>query len=137
MTAAAEWSNFLSVQATAAATLTGLIFVAVSINLQKILAYSVAGRAAEAVILLSGVLLIASIALVPGQPDYVLGGEFITIGVPLWFMPLLSCVLRSGAAPVNRGGGWHCASPPVSSPPCRSSSPASGSSAACLGRCTG
>jgi hypothetical protein len=43
-----EWNTLLAVQAGAAATLTGLVFVAVSINLAKIVAYpGLPSRAAE------------------------------------------------------------------------------------------
>ncbi len=59
--------------------------MAVSINLAKILEYpGVASRAGEAVILLLGVLLISSVALVPNQPDKALGAELLAIGIILW-----------------------------------------------------
>jgi modulator of FtsH protease len=80
-----EWSNFLVAEAGAAAALTGLIFVAVSINLAKILEYpGVAMRAGEAVLLLLGVLLVSSVALVPDQSDKTLGMELFVIGAGLW-----------------------------------------------------
>jgi modulator of FtsH protease len=44
----AEWSTLLAVEAGAAATLTGLVFVAVSMNAAKIMAFpGLPGRAAE------------------------------------------------------------------------------------------
>lgn len=80
-------------QAGVAATLAGLIFVAVSLNLEKILAYGVVGRAAEAMVLLAGVLLIASVALAPGQSDRILGEELLAISAPLWLVPVvIQCV---------------------------------------------
>jgi hypothetical protein len=46
-----EWNTLLSVRAGAAATLTGLVFVAVSINLSKILTFpGLPGRAAESLL---------------------------------------------------------------------------------------
>ena len=70
----AGWSNFLSAETGAAATLAGLIFVAVSINLSKILEYpGVPGRAAEALALLIGVLLSCTFGLAPNQPARVTG----------------------------------------------------------------
>jgi hypothetical protein len=79
------WSNFLVAEAGAAAALTGLIFVAVSINLARIMEYpGMSGRAGEAVLMLLGVLLICSVALVPNQPDKILGSELFAIGFVLW-----------------------------------------------------
>ena len=83
----AGWGNFLVAEVGAAAALTGLIFVAVSINLAKILEYpGVSGRAGEAITLLLGVLLICSMGLVPNQPDRVLGMEMFAIGFVLWLI---------------------------------------------------
>jgi hypothetical protein len=83
----AGWSNFLSVEAGAAATLAGLIFVAVSINLGKIIEYAgVPGRAAEALALLMGVLFICTFGLVPSQTASSLGTEFLAVGGLLWLM---------------------------------------------------
>ncbi|MFZ3216597.1 MAG: hypothetical protein WA192_11105 [Candidatus Acidiferrales bacterium] len=80
-----DWSNFLVAQAGAAAALTGLIFVAVSINLAKILEYpGVSGRAGEAVLVLLGVLLVSTVALAPQQPAKALGSELLVIGLTLW-----------------------------------------------------
>ena len=81
----AEWSNFLIAEAGAAAALTGLIFVAVSINLAKILEFpGVSTRAGEALLLLLGVLLVCSLALVPNPSDKALGIELLATGIILW-----------------------------------------------------
>lgn len=81
----APWNNFFAAQISAAATLTGLIFVAVSINLAKILGFpSLAARAAEALALLVEVLLAGTFGLVPNQSPRALGGELLAIGVVLW-----------------------------------------------------
>ena len=50
-----DWHDFFLAQAGAAGVLTGLVFVGVSINLQKILS-DLTGRAVEALILLVAVL---------------------------------------------------------------------------------
>jgi hypothetical protein len=85
----AGWSNFLSAETGAAATLAGLIFVAVSINLSKILEYpGVPGRAAEALALLIGVLLAGTFGLAPNQPEKLLGAEFLAVGGSLWLLTL-------------------------------------------------
>jgi hypothetical protein len=80
-----EWSNYLSVQASAAATLTGLVFVAVSINLSRVLSIpGLTGRAAESILQLFGVVIISTTALIPHQSSLALGIEILTIGCLLW-----------------------------------------------------
>jgi hypothetical protein len=84
-TSISEWSNYLSVQAGAAATLTGLVFVAVSINLSRILSIpGLTGRAAESLLQLFGVVVISTSALIPRQPPVALGIEFLALGAALW-----------------------------------------------------
>jgi hypothetical protein len=71
----------------AAGVLTGLVFVGVSINLQKIVSnpsIGLAGRAAEALILLVAVLLASVLALVPDQGPGVLGAEVLVVGLAAW-----------------------------------------------------
>lgn len=80
-----HWSNYLAVHAGAAATLTGLIFVAVSINLTRVLSVpGLTGRAAESLMQLFGVLIVSTIALIPDQPALALGTEILVIGLGLW-----------------------------------------------------
>jgi hypothetical protein len=83
----ADWSNFLIAQAGAAATLTGLVFVAVSINLSRVLSTpGLTGRAAESILQLFGVLVISTIALIPQQPAVALGTEILVLGAGLWII---------------------------------------------------
>jgi hypothetical protein len=80
------WHDFFLAQAGAAGVLTGLVFVGVSINLQKIVSdprSGLAGRAAEALILLVGVLLASVLGLVPGQGAGLLGAE-VLVGLAAW-----------------------------------------------------
>jgi hypothetical protein len=64
----AEWNTFLAVQAGAAATLTGLVFVAFSINQSKIMEYpGLPGRAMESLLQFLEVFLVSTVALVPKQ----------------------------------------------------------------------
>ena len=71
--------------AAAAATLTGLIFVGVSINLAKILSMpSLPDRALESLILLLTILVVSALALVPAQSPPVIGIEFLSIGFVTW-----------------------------------------------------
>jgi modulator of FtsH protease len=86
----ATWTNFLTAEAGASAALAGLIFVAVSINIEKIIEYKgVAGRAAEALSLLIGVLLISTFGLAPNQSHELLGAEILAVGVLLWLMGVI------------------------------------------------
>jgi modulator of FtsH protease len=82
-----EWHDFFLAQAGAAGVLTGLVFVAVSINLQQILSdpgSGLAGRAAEALILLVAVLTASVLLLVPGQGTTLIGGEVLLVGLVAW-----------------------------------------------------
>jgi hypothetical protein len=82
-----EWHDFFLAQAGAAGVLTGLVFVGVSINLEKIVSNpssGLAGRAAEALILLVAVLLASVLVLVPGQGPGVLGAEVLVVGLAAW-----------------------------------------------------
>ncbi|HEX5909711.1 MAG TPA: hypothetical protein VFY44_04405 [Thermoleophilaceae bacterium] len=70
------WSDFFVATAGATAALAGLLFVAVSINLERILALpGVADRALGTLVLLLGALLVAIFALAPGQSDLAVGLE--------------------------------------------------------------
>ncbi len=88
---AAGWSDFMVATAGTAGALAGLLFVAVSINLSRIIeAPGVPGRAAEAIILLSATLSEALASLVPH-----LSGHRIGAGA--------RCYQRAGLA----GAGTH------------------------------
>jgi hypothetical protein len=83
------WHDFFLAQAGAAGVLTGLVFVGVSINLQKIVSdprSGLAGRAAEALILLVAVLLASVLGLVPAQGLGVLGVEVLVVGLAAWVL---------------------------------------------------
>ena len=82
---AAQWSNFFIAEVGASAALVGLLFVAVSINLDRIIELpSLPGRAFEALSVLVMVLLVASFALVPGQSKAVLGTEILLAALGCW-----------------------------------------------------
>lgn len=85
------WSSFLSVEVSASAALTGLLFVAASINLARIIANPLlTARLAKALSTLVGVLFGASLCLVPGQSMKLLGGELVLVGVLIWIMITVS-----------------------------------------------
>ena len=82
-----EWHDFFLALAAATATLTGLVFVGVSINLQKIVSdprSGLAGRAGEALILLVAVLTVSFLLLVPGQGPGTIGAEILVVGFVSW-----------------------------------------------------
>jgi len=82
-----DWHDFFLAQAGAAGVLTGLVFVGVSINLQKIVSDTssgLAGRAAEALILLVAVLTASTLLLVPEQGTTLIGVEILAVGLAAW-----------------------------------------------------
>lgn len=83
--AVAAWADFFAAQVGAAAALAGLLFVGLSLNLTRILQFRwLPGRAAETVVLLTMVLLVSSIALIPGQPAVLVDVELLVSGLGAW-----------------------------------------------------
>ncbi len=88
------WESYFVAQAGAAAALAGLVFVALSINLEKILELpGLPGRAAEAIILMVLPVFTALVALVPYQSQRRLGIEFVIVS--LFALALLASILRA------------------------------------------
>lgn len=74
------WSEFALAQAGAAAVLTGLVFVAVSINITAILRHhELPGRAGEGVVIFVSVLCQSVILLVPHQGPRAAGAQLLLI----------------------------------------------------------
>jgi modulator of FtsH protease len=81
----AGWGNFFVAQVSAAAALAGLLFVAVSINLTRIIEIpNLTVRAFEGLLFLFAVLVISSLALIPGQSANTFGVEVVISGGILW-----------------------------------------------------
>jgi hypothetical protein len=99
------WSTFFATAAGAAATLVGLIMVAVSVNLQRILAYrqlpSRAGAGIGALVLN----LSASMAALIPQPLTALAVEVICFAAVAWLVQLWSARQMIFAPPDERRSG--------------------------------
>ena len=81
---AEAWGDFALAVAGAAAALTGLLFVAVSLNLDQILAYPhLPGRAATTLGALGTLLLVSLCMLAPAQGRLWLGGEVAAVAALL------------------------------------------------------
>jgi modulator of FtsH protease len=77
-----HWHDLFIAVAGAAAALTGLIFVAVSINLKQILEYpGLPTRAVETLSILTGLLIMSVLVLVPGESRQALGAQLVALGV--------------------------------------------------------
>jgi hypothetical protein len=79
-----DWQNLFVAVAGASAALAGLLFVAVSINLDRILALGLPSRDIGAITMLISVLFVAIFGLVPGQPRGVLAAELLAVGLASW-----------------------------------------------------
>jgi hypothetical protein len=84
-----EWHDFFVGSMGASAALTGLLFVAISINLQQILKFpNLPGRAAGSLGVLVCALVVACCGLVPGQSRTALGLEVVVAGGAVAFQAI-------------------------------------------------
>ncbi|THG32520.1 hypothetical protein E6C70_12235 [Glaciibacter flavus] len=75
------WHDFLIMTGGASAALAGLLFVAVSLNLEQILKFTaLPSLAAASISMLLAVVLACCFGLVPGQPAVALGIELLVLG---------------------------------------------------------
>jgi hypothetical protein len=79
------WETFFTAQVAASATLVGLLFVGVSLNLKTILENDgLPDRALAGFYLLLAILVLSSLMLVPGQPLRLIAAEVLAVGTALW-----------------------------------------------------
>lgn len=79
-----QWTELFVASAGASAALAGLVFVAVSINVERILQFpGLPERALSTVLLLLGVVIASILGLVPGQSPTTLGIELLVGGLVL------------------------------------------------------
>jgi hypothetical protein len=106
-----DWQTILALQGGAAATLTGLVFVAVSLNLARIMTVpGLPGRAAESILQLMQVFFVATAILVPGQPVWLMGVELLAVAVASWIAQTSAQVRY---AKTRRGHPWSWLIPRV------------------------
>ena len=99
---AAQWTDFFVATAGASAALAGLLFVAVSINVDRIIGEAgLPDRALETLLLLVSVVLVSIVGLIPGQSSGALGAEllFVTLTVAIVIVRLPTIGLAGGFAP--------------------------------------
>lgn len=105
----AGWGELFFAEVGASAALAGLLFVAISINLDKILeGPGLPGRAGEAILLLVAVLVVSTLVLIPGQSRTALGAELLVAGLFAWLL-LVGIHVRAvrgrvGPTPATLGG---------------------------------
>jgi hypothetical protein len=99
VTAPADWQGFAEVVGTASGALTGLLFVAVSLNASRIAGHQgLRASAAQTLVLFMEPLAIAMALLAPGQAAWVLGGELIATGLIASWILLSIARLKRGLA---------------------------------------
>jgi modulator of FtsH protease len=94
---AADWSDLFVASAGASAALTGLLFVAVSVNIRDILKYEgLPARALQTLLLLLSAVVVSLVGLIPGQSTSALGGELLAIGLAFggWILVLAARALE-------------------------------------------
>lgn len=99
MTTSADWHDFATTIGGASGALTGLLFVAVSLNASRIAGHAgLRASAAQTLVLFITPLVIAATLLVPRQPDWLLGAELTATGLLAGAVLLANRPARPGLA---------------------------------------
>jgi hypothetical protein len=88
------WESFFLGELGAAAALGGLLFVSLSINIERIIkSGGLPERGLEALIILMGILIVASLMLMPHQSLAVQGWEILGAGLAVWAIGTKLCLI--------------------------------------------
>jgi hypothetical protein len=99
MTVSADWQDFVTMIGGASGALTGLLFVAVSLNANRIAGHTgLRASEAQTLILFITPLFIVAALLTPRQLDWVLGAELTAIGVFASLILLVIHRVKAGLA---------------------------------------
>jgi hypothetical protein len=102
-----NWDSFFTAEAGASASLAGLIFVGLSINLKQIVALSrLPERAIQALVVLLMVLVVSLLFLVPGQSLVEIGLEVLAIGLIGWAVNTFLAIRNTRATPKQYRGQY-------------------------------
>ena len=103
----AAWEGFAVAMAGAAAVLAGLVFVAVSVNIDRLLAVrGLPGRAGDSIVMFLAAVIECAFVLVAHQPPVALGVEQILTGVVAWAV-LLAVVIPGVRMPSRQPSSWR------------------------------
>lgn len=101
-----HWKDLFVASAGASAALAGLVFVAVSINIERILKFEgLPERALQTVLLLLSVVLVSIIGLIPGQGHVAIGAEL--LGEALVFGAVIAMLLKRSLPPRSSPHSWR------------------------------
>jgi len=101
-----DWKDLFVASAGASAALAGLVFVAVSINIDRILkSAGLPERALQTVLLLLSVVLTSIIGLIPGQSRIALGAEL--LGEALLLGAIIEMLLIRSLPPRSAPRSWR------------------------------
>jgi hypothetical protein len=104
MTHPSNWQGFAEMVGSASGALTGLLFVAISLNASRISGHQgLWASGAQTLVMFLTPLTVAAVLLAPGQPGWVLGTELIGLGLLSSWVLLTVGRLKRGIPDEERG----------------------------------